>query len=106
MPISSGYTPEQREGRLKALLKQRNQIDKQIEAGLGVSPLPEEPPEPDDDVPGTFASDLQYCAAVVEYERSAGRYAETKDAKHPATISTASTDRSRIPNDSSCAESK
>jgi hypothetical protein len=82
-PMSGGYTPEQREGRLKALLKQRDQIDKQIEAGLGVSPLPEEPPEPDDDVPGTFASDVQYRAAVVEYERLAGRYAETKDANQP-----------------------
>jgi hypothetical protein len=82
-PMSGGYTPEQREGRLKALLQQRDQIDKQIEAGLGVSPLPEESPEPDDDVRGAFASDVRYRAAVVEYERLAGRYAETKDAKQP-----------------------
>jgi hypothetical protein len=82
-PMSGGYTPEQREGSIKALLKQRDQIDKQIEAKLGVSPMPDDPAEPSDETPGTFASDVQYRAAVVEHERLAGRYAETKDAKQP-----------------------
>ena len=84
-PLSGGYTPENREGRLRSVQRKIDQLNKEKAALLGVGPIPDEKPEPTegDEHPGTFASDVQYREAVVEYETLAGRYAETKDAKQP-----------------------
>ncbi len=82
-PASGGHTAADRECRLQSLLKRRAEIDAQMKELLGVSPLPEEPDGETRDPArqSTFASDIPYRHAVIEYERLAGRYAEAKDAR-------------------------
>jgi hypothetical protein len=85
-PPSGGYTADHRERRLQSLRKHRAEIDTQLKELLGVAPVPD---DPDGCAPGDgrshkpFASDVAYRQAVVDFERDAGRYAETKDTGQP-----------------------